>query len=120
MTGSPMNQMLGARGYGATQRARTLREQEADVFRRVNYTLKAAIHANAIEKARALSDNRRLWLAIEAALINPENQLPQETRVSILRLGRLIQKELDAQEPDFNFLINMNDQMIAGLSGDPG
>ena len=112
--------MLGTRGYGAAQRARTLREQEADVFRRVNYMLKAAIHANAIEKARALADNRRLWLAIETALVNPENQLPEATRLSILRLGRLIQKEVDAKEPDFNFLINMNDQMIAGLSGDPG
>ncbi|MFM7611851.1 MAG: flagellar biosynthesis regulator FlaF [Alphaproteobacteria bacterium] len=115
-----MNQMLGARGYGATQRARSLQEQEADVFRRVNYTLKAAMNGDAIEKARALADNRRLWLAIESALINPANQLPQETRVSILRLGRVIQKEVDAKEPDFEFLITMNDQMIAGLSGDPG
>ena len=42
MTAAPMNQMLATRGYGATQRTRTLREQEADVFRRVNYGLKAA------------------------------------------------------------------------------
>jgi flagellar protein FlaF len=115
-----MNQMFGNRGYGATQRARSLRDQEADVFRRVNYTLKAAIHADAIERARALADNRRLWLAIEGAMANAANALPEATRVSILSLGRLIQREMNAPEPDFAFLIEMNDQMIAGLSGDPG
>jgi hypothetical protein len=27
---------------------------------------------------------------------------------------------MENQEPDIEFLININDQMIAGLSGDPG
>jgi flagellar biosynthesis regulator FlaF len=120
MTAKPMNQMTGARGYGATQRVRTLREQEADVFRRVNYGLKAALNGDAIDRARAVSDNRRLWFAIEAALVNPDNQLPEITRVGIMRLGRGVQREMDNQEPDIEFLININDQMIAGLSGDPG
>ena len=120
MTTNPMNQMLGTRGYGATQRTRTLREQEADVFRRVNYSLKAALNGDAIERARAVADNRRLWLAIETALVNPDNLLPEVTRVSIMRLGRLIQREMQSQEPDIPFLVEMNDQMIAGLSGDPG
>ena len=120
MTGNPMNQMLGTRGYGATQRTRTLREQEADVFRRVNFGLKAALNGDLIDRARAVSDNRRLWFAIEAALVNPENQLPEVTRVGIMRLGRGVQREMDMKEPDFEFLIDINDQMIAGLSGDPG
>jgi flagellar biosynthesis regulator FlaF len=120
MTIAPMNQMLGTRRYGATQQTRSLREQEADVFRRVNYAMKAALNSNAIDRARAVADNRRLWLAVETALINPENLLPEATRVSMMRLGRLIQREMNAPEPDFAFLIEMNDQMIAGLSGDPG
>ena len=120
MTATPMNQMFGPRGYGATQRVRTLREQEADVFRRVNYGLKAALNGDAIDRARAVSDNRRLWLAIEAALVNPDNQRPEVTRVGIMRLGRGVQREMENQEPDIEFLININDQMIAGLSGDPG
>ncbi len=115
-----MNQMTGTRGYGATQRTRTLREQEADVFRRVNYGLKAAMNGDAIDRARAIADNRRLWLAIEAVLINPENQLAEVTRIGILRLGRGVQREMETQEPDIAFLIGINDQMIAGLSGDPG
>lgn len=115
-----MNQVLGARRYGAIQQTRSLRDQEADVFRRINYALKAALNADAIERARAVADNRRLWLAVESAIIHPANQLPQALKGSILSLGRVIQRESDSQTPDIQFLITMNDQMIAGLSGDPG
>jgi flagellar biosynthesis regulator FlaF len=115
-----MNQTLATRRYGATQQTRSLREQEADVFRRVNFGLKAALNSDQIDRARAVADNRRLWFAIEAALVNPENQLPEETRVGIMRLGRGVQREMDTKEPDIAFLIDINDQMIAGLSGDPG
>ena len=87
MTTTPMNQMIGPRGYGATQRVRTLREQEADVFRRINYGLKAALNGNEIDRARAISDNRRLWFAIEAALVNPENQLPETPALGSCALG---------------------------------
>ena len=120
MTATPMNQMLGPRGYGATQRVRTLREQEADVFRRVNYGLRAALNSDAIDRARAVSDNRRLWLAIEASMDNPDKLISEVTRVGIMRLGRGVQREMENQEPDIAFLIDINEQMIAGRSGDPG
>ncbi len=115
-----MNQSLATRRYGATQQTRSLRDQEADVFRRVNYGLKAALNADPVERVRAVADNRRLWLAIESAMTHPANQLPQELKASILSLGRLVQREMDTLTPDLSFLININDQMIAGLSGDPG
>ena len=115
-----MNQMLATRRYGATQQARSLRDQEADVFRRVNYGLKAALNGDAIERTRAIADNRRLWMAVEGAIVHPANQLPQALRVSILSLSRSIQREMEGTEPDIAFLIDMNDQMISGLSGDPG
>ncbi len=115
-----MNQMLATRRYGATQQARSQRDQEADVFRRVNYGLKSALNGDAIERARAVADNRRLWLAVEAAIVHPANLLPQALRASILSLSRSIQREMEKSEPDLAFLIEMNDQMIAGLSGDAG
>jgi flagellar biosynthesis regulator FlaF len=115
-----MNKMAGVRGYGAAQQTRSPREQEADVFRRVNYSLRAALDADAIERARAVADNRRLWLAVEAAMLHPANQLPDALKASIVSLGRSIQREMDTLGPDLSFLINLNDQMIAGLSGDPG
>ena len=120
MSDKNMNQMLATRRYGTTQQTRSLRDQEADVFRRVNYGLKAALNGDTIERARAIADNRRLWLAVQAAIIHPANQLPETLKASILSLGRLIQRETDTQSPDIPFLINMNDQMILGLSGDPG
>ena len=115
-----MNQMAGLRRYGAAQQMRSPREQEADVFRRVNYALKAAINADAIERARAVADNRRLWLAVEAAMMHPANQLPAALKASIIGIGRSAQRDMDTREPDLSFLINLNDQMILGLSGDPG
>ena len=115
-----MNQMLATRRYGAAQQARSLRDQEADVFRRVNYGLKSALNGDAMERARAVADNRRLWLAVEAAIVHPANLLPQALRASIVSLSRAIQREMDNGEPDIAFLIDMNDQMIAGLCGDPG
>ena len=120
MTDKPMNQMAGMRRYGAAQQTRSPREQEADVFRRVNYSLKAALTADAIERARAIADNRRLWFAVEAAMMHPANQLPDALKASIISLGRTAQRDMDTREPDLSFLINLNDQMIAGLSGDPG
>jgi flagellar protein FlaF len=120
MTDKPMNQMAGMRRYGAAQQTRSPREQEADVFRRVNYSLKAALTADPIELARAVADNRRLWLAVEAAMMHPANQLPDALKASIISLGRTAQRDMDTREPDLSFLINLNDQMIAGLSGDPG
>jgi len=115
-----MNQMAGLRRYGAAQQTRSPREQEADVFRRVNYALKAAINADAIDRARAVADNRRLWLAVEAAMMHPANQLPAALKASIIGIGRSAQRDMDTREPDLSFLINLNDQMILGLSGDPG
>jgi flagellar biosynthesis regulator FlaF len=120
MSDGAMQQMLATRRYGATQRIRSLREQEADVFRRINYGLKAALNADAVDQARAIAENRRLWMALEAAVTHPTNQLPEALKGSILNLSRRIQKEIDAPIRDIPFLIDTNEQMIAGLSGDPG
>ncbi|MBM3587051.1 MAG: hypothetical protein FJX33_04420 [Alphaproteobacteria bacterium] len=120
MTENPMNQMLGSRGYGATQRTRSLREQEAGVFRCLNYALKAALNSDVIDRARVVADNQRLWLAIESAILHPANQLPNALKASIVGLSRSVQREMDKEVPDLPFLTGINDQMIGGLSGDPG
>ena len=53
-------------------------------------------------------------------MLHPANQLPAALKASIVSLGRSVQREMDTKEPDLSFLINLNDQMILGLSGDPG
>jgi len=110
-----MNMMHARRAYQATRLAMDPREQEADVFRRVTGTLKASLEQEGILRARAIADNRRLWIALEASLRHPANQLPQATKLSILSVGRAVLREMEAEKPDLPFLIEVNEQLAAGL-----
>jgi flagellar biosynthesis regulator FlaF len=83
-----MNMMHARRAYQQTRQAMAPREQEADVFRRVTGALKVALAQEGIPRARAIADNRRLWIALEASVRHPANQLPQETKISIAIKGK--------------------------------
>ena len=91
------------------------REQEADVFRRVTGALKAALEKDGIARARAIADNRRLWIALDASLRHPANLLPQETRVTMIQVGRTVMREMENAAPDLAFLIEINEQLTSGL-----
>lgn len=106
-----------ARAYGATRTSMSPREREADVIERVIGTLKSVLDKDGPPRARALADNRRLWLAIESTLAHPMNELPPGLRAGLISLSRTVQKELDKPEPDIAFLIEVNEQIAAGLSG---
>ena len=105
------------RAYGAARAARDPREQEADVIRRVTFGLRAALEAEGPARVRAVADNRRLWLAMETALLDPSNQLPPPMRAGLVSLGRAVQREMDAPAPDLVFLIEVNEQVATGLVG---
>ena len=105
------------RAYGAARAARDPREQEADVFRRVTGGLRAAGGQDGPARVRAVADNRRLWLAVESALADPSNQLPAPMRAGLVSLGRAVQREMDGPDPDIAFLIEVNEQVAAGLAG---
>jgi flagellar biosynthesis regulator FlaF len=111
-----MNVLLARRAYQATRQAMNPREQEADVFRRVTGALKTGLEHDGIARARAIADNRRLWIALEASVRHPANQLPQQTKLAMLGLGRAVLKEMENTKPDLAFLIEMNEQLAAGLS----
>ena len=105
--------------YRAARAALPPRVQEADVFRRVNGALRAAQGQGAeagLRAIRALADNRRLWLAVEGVLLDPTNALPPPLRASIISVGRTVLREMDRDEPDLAFLIEVNENMAAGLS----
>ncbi|WP_198377604.1 flagellar biosynthesis regulator FlaF [Neoroseomonas rubea] len=107
-----------ARAYGATRAARDPREQEADIIRRVTFGLREARERDDdIARVKAVADNRRLWLAMESALLHPSNQLPQQMRAGLISLGRMVQREMDGAEPDMAFLIEVNEQVAEGLAG---
>lgn len=112
-----MNAASALRAYGATRTAMDPRMQEADVFRRVIGLLRAAIGADDARRARAIADNRRLWLAVESAVAHPANALPEAVRAGLISLGRTVRREMDGAAPDLAFLIAVNEQIAAGLAG---
>lgn len=109
--------MQAARAYQAAASHRSLREQQADVFRYVNGALRAARTAGAIPRARAIADNRRLWVTLVGLLSDPANPLPAALRGSIISIAMAVQRAMDQDSPDLDFLISVNENMAAGLSG---
>ena len=47
---------------------------------------------------------------------DPLNALPQDLRASIVSVGLAVQREMDRDEPDFDFLIAINENIAAGLA----
>jgi flagellar biosynthesis regulator FlaF len=113
------NLQLATRAYAAAKVTRTARQQEADIFRLVIGRLRAARQAGPIARVRALADNRRLWTAVSDLVRDARNPLPPETRAGIMSIGLTVQREMDADEPNFDFLISINKNISDGLSGDP-
>jgi len=103
--------------YQASAAHRSLRAQEADIFRRAIGALRAAREADPITRVRALADNRRVWMAVVDLVRDPANALPQDLRAAIASVGLAVQREMDRDKPDFDFLISVNENMAAGLSG---
>jgi flagellar protein FlaF len=112
-----MNHAIQA--YRAASRFRSQRDQEADVFRRATAALKAAIGAGPIQQVRALADNRRLWITVLDLMRDPENNLPKPLRASIIAVGLAVQRDMDRESPDFEFLISINESLSDGLSSRP-
>jgi len=107
----------GARAYEAAAAHRSLRDQEADVFRRATGALMVARDQGTMPRVRAIADNRRLWLTVNDLMRDPLNPLPQALRASIISVGLALQREMDRETPDFDFLIAVNENIAAGLSG---
>lgn len=103
--------------YAAAAGYRTQREQEADVFHRVTGALKSANGGGTVQRIRALADNRRLWMTVADLMRDPANGLPAKLRASILSVGIAVEREMDGDEPDFGFLIAVNEAIAAGLGG---
>jgi flagellar biosynthesis regulator FlaF len=107
------------RAYAAAATHRTQREQEADVFRRATGALKTARDADPLKRVRAIADNRLLWMTVADLMRDPVNALPVELRASIVSVGLAVQREMDQDTPDFDFLIAVNENIAAGLAAHP-
>lgn len=108
-----------ARAYAAAATHRSLRQQDADVFRRVNAALGRGNATSPYGQVRALSDNDRLWTAVIDLLQDRTNPLPEAIRASIISVGMSVRREMARSEPDIGFLIAVNENIAAGLSQQP-
>lgn len=104
------------RAYASAQAARDPREQEAEVFRHVNALLRRARVSDSRARARAVADNGRLWNMVIDLVSDPQNALPAPLRAAIVSVGLAVQREAQAAEPDFDFLIGVNENIAAGLA----
>lgn len=109
------NLAQAARAYQTAASHRSMREQQAEVFRIVNSALRGGREGGPIARARALADNRRLWRTVLNLMRDPANPLSVELRGSIISIGIAVQRDMDREEPDFDFLIDTNENLAAGL-----
>lgn len=105
------------RAYRAGAGHRSLREQEADLFHRVNAMLLHARADDPIGRARAIADNDRLWTTVIDLMRDPQNALPSGLRAAMVSVGLAVKREASRPEPDFDFIIEINGQIAAGLRG---
>ncbi|MDA8048615.1 MAG: hypothetical protein M0002_01145 [Rhodospirillales bacterium] len=108
----------GLRAYGAASAGRSGREREADVFRRANGALRAARTAGRTDQVRALADNRRLWSAVLGLVFDPASPLPAPLRGAIASVGLAVQREVERETPNLDFLIAVNENIASGLAGE--
>ncbi len=104
------------RAYQSAAGHRNPREQEADVFRHVIGVLRAA-KADPRRRGGAVADNCRLWLMVGDVMRDPANAMPPPLRAQIVSVGQALQREMALPEPDLDFLIAVNENIAAGLSG---
>ena len=114
-----LNANRAIEAYRSATRLRSPRDQEAEVFHQTISVLRGARAAGPIQQVRALADNRRLWTTIIDLMRDPSNALPDSLRAAIVSVGITVQREMDQEEPNFDFLIAINEHMAAGLSGQP-
>ncbi len=95
---------------------------EAMVFTKVTRRIEAA-YADAAchpsERAGALHDNRRLWLAAATACASDDNTLPPALRASLVSLAGFVDRhtsEVLGGSAEPGVLVEINRRVAAGLS----
>ena len=87
--------------------------------------LDAKAHPEDRETANAaLRSNLVLWTIFQAAILEPENQLPHEIKVNILNLSRFVDRHTFLLFADFvpekvGILVDINRNIAAGLATKP-
>jgi flagellar biosynthesis regulator FlaF len=110
-----MNQIASPRAQAAAvyRQTRTPKQAEAAVFAEANRRLRAA--EVPLDRLRAVADTRRLWVMVLDLVSEPANQLPAALRGQIASVAHAVLRECDAGGADVEFLLEVNEQVAAGL-----
>ncbi len=111
------------RAYGqANAPTRTTRGTEYEVFARVTHRLIAAARKDKKtgfpDLARAIYENRKLWILLAADVAGEDNALPQDLRARLFYLGEFTQehsKKVLAGKAGVRPLIEVNSAIMRGL-----
>jgi len=105
------------------------REIEAVVLTKAARKLKACQeHWNTAERGKMLDDalkfNQRIWRIFQSELLNEGNPLSKKLRLDIIRLSTFIDRRIfeTMAEPTaekLNIIIDINNNLAAGLRGSP-
>ena len=87
------------------------------MFHRATGALRVARDGAPVARVRALADNRRLWTTVGDLMRDPLSTLPTPLRAQIISVGLAVQREMDNEAPNFDYLITINENIAAGLSG---
>ena len=108
---------------------RSGREIEAAVLTKAAFKLKECQdNWNAPDRDHKLDEalkyNQRIWSIFQSELSRDDHEMPQKLRLDILRLAAFIDRRIFETmafpEPDkLNIVININNNLAAGLRGSP-
>ena len=108
----------------------TGRETEARVLTEAALRLKRCQdHWNSAQRDELLDDalryNQKIWSLFQSELEQDQNPLPKKLRIDILRLAAFIDKRIYEimafPSPEkLSIVININQNLAAGLRGSPG
>ncbi|MDJ0386508.1 flagellar biosynthesis regulator FlaF [Roseomonas sp. E05] len=91
--------------------------EEAMLFRQVVLLLRQAREGGDPTRGRAAAEaTRRLWEAVLLALHAPGCTLPPALRQGLETLGQAVMREVARPAPDYGFLADINEQVMAGLA----
>ena len=104
------------RAYAAAAATRSLRAQEAEIFTRVIASLRRGARGTAADRVRALADTSLLWASVLDQVRDPDNQLPEGLRAMIASVAIAVRREVALERPNFDFLIEVNENVASGLT----
>lgn len=99
------------------------RQVERRLFEQVTAALmrvQAAASPQPTDRVEAVYRNSQLWTLLTADLLNPDNALPLGLKTGLLGLAGFVRAETQralASSVDLSDLIQINQSVLAGLSG---